>query len=237
VNRSDYTFRDKEFREYTSNNPLAPSDDAPAFEKHRLLSYGAGFLVRFRQQYISRPYRKVLLGTEYPVLRLRYYGAAGLQGDGLRKHLFEAGLSDEFGLGLAGSLEWQAWYGRFVGSHNLYLQDFKHFPGNLTVFSSFTLRKYYILDYYAYSTAREYAEGHAEYNLNGFLLNKLPWLRKLRLQEIAGFHFLHVPGLPEHYEVSFGLSKFDLIRVEVAASFSGTRHETTALRIAVVGLQ
>ncbi len=236
-NHTDYSFRDVNFRTFSSNNPLDPADDTPAFVRHRVLDYSAGLVIRIRQQYMLRPYRKVVLGSDYPVLRLNYRGAGDILGTDVRKNLFEGGITHTLGLGLAGDLEFEGWYGRFVGEQRLPFADFKHFPGNLTLFSGSSLRRYDVLDYYAYSTADQYAEVHAEYSMNGFLFNKIPGLRKLRLTEIAGFHFLHVPGLPDHYEFSAGVSKLGLLRVDAVWSFARGGSPEVALRIGVAGLQ
>ena len=113
--------------------------------------------------------------------------------------------------------------------------DYRHFRGNQILFSTFALRKFNLLDYYSRSTREPFAEAHAEYHFNGFILNKIPLLRKLKLDEVAGFHYLKVKGLHDYYECSIGLSKFELLRLDLVLSFEKDKQTGTAIRIYLAG--
>jgi hypothetical protein len=118
----------------------------------------------------------------------------------------------------------------------MYFMDYQHFNGNLTAFSSFDLRKFNILDYYSNSTADEFIEGHFEHDFSGFIFNKIPLIRKLKLNEIAGFDYLHVPGLEDHFEVSFGITKLNIIRIDFVAGFTQNSKTQTGFRFILAGL-
>ncbi len=112
--------------------------------------------------------------------------------------------------------------------------DWNHFNGNQTLFSSFELRRFDLLEYYKYSTNNEYIHLFAEHEFGGFILNKVPLLRKLKLNEVAGLRFLHVPGVVDYYETSFGLEKLGFIRADVVFSFDGSGSTSTGF---VIGLK
>ncbi len=104
--------------------------------------------------------------------------------------------------------------------------DLRHFNGNKTFLSDFRLDDFKNLDYYAYSTTSNFFEAHAEHNFGGFFLNKIPLIRKLRLQEIAGVHFLHTAQLDRYFEFSVGVEKLHLLRAEIFTSLANGKKGT-----------
>ncbi len=237
VNHTDYTFVDKENREYTSNNPLNPVDDSPAFEKNQIFSGNINLRFRIKQKYISRPNQKFIIGSKYPTFILNYKKARDdISSSDVSYDLLKAGVNDEMNLGLLGSFSYEVVYGNFLSNKKMFFMDSQHFNGNQTIFSNFDLRKFNILDYYSNSTNNEFVEAHAEQNFRGFIFNKIPLLRKLKLDEIVGFHFLHVPDLENHFEISAGISKLNIFRFEFVAGFTKNQKTETGIRISLVGL-
>ena len=63
-------------------------------------------------------------------------------------------------------------------------------------------------------------EAHAEHHFNGFIINKIPLLKKLKIQEVAGIHYLHNEKISNYFETNFGIEKlFRFIRVEYIMAF------------------
>lgn len=236
VNHTDYTFKDVESRSYTSNNPLNPADDATAFAKNQSLSGEVQMNFRIRQKYISRPDIKFISGSKFPTVSINFRKGFDALSSDVDYGLLRAGVSDEMKLGLLGSLEYEVVYGNFVQADKIYFLDFRHFNGNQTIFSKFDIRKFNLLDYYSNSTNNEFVEVHTENHFNGFIFNKIPLLRQLKLDEIAGFHFLHVPETENYYEFSFGLSKLNIFRVDFVIGFTESSKTQTGIRIALAGL-
>ncbi|MEO7874378.1 MAG: DUF5686 and carboxypeptidase regulatory-like domain-containing protein [Bacteroidia bacterium] len=237
VNHTDYAFKDISDREYSSNNPLNPANDAPAFEKNQSLFTEFNFRFRIKQKYISRPEEKIIIGSKYPTFSLIYKkGFHKIFASDVDYDLVKAGVDDELNLGLLGSSKYELYYGKFLNHKAMYFMDYQHFSGNLTAFSSFDLRKFNILDYYSNSTNDEFVEGHFEHDFGGFIFNKIPLLRRLKLNEIAGFDYLHVKGLDDHFEISFGLSKLDILRIDFVAGFTKNSKTQTGIRICLTGL-
>lgn len=111
--------------------------------------------------------------------------------------------------------------------------DATHFNGNKTFFSVFEKQRFDLLDYYQYSTTGEYYRAYAEHNFGGFILNKIPLLRKLKLNEIAGFRVLHLPSVITHYEFSVGIQKLGIFRLDYAFSYDSEKRTSSGLLLGI----
>jgi hypothetical protein len=114
--------------------------------------------------------------------------------------------------------------------------DFAHFNGNQTFLSGFEQKRFDLLPYYTYSTADEYFQLFTEHEFGGFILNKIPLLRKLKLNEIAGFRYLRVPGNNDHFETSFGFEKLRVFRADFVLSFDNNGKTHTGFVFGIKGL-
>ncbi len=221
TNHTDFSFADNDEPEYTSNNPLHPGDDSPAFNDNQAFKLFMTARVRPKQRYIDRPDGNIILGSKYPTFILNYEkGFDGFAGSDVNYDRLEGGVTDNIRLGMIGKLNYSAWYGKFLNDDKMYFMDVAHFLGNKTFFTGFEERRFDLLDYYSNSTADEYFQAFAEHEFGGFFLNKIPYIRKLKLNEIAGFRYLHIPGLDDHIEVSIGLEKLGAIRADYVMAFT-----------------
>ncbi|TAH43775.1 MAG: carboxypeptidase-like regulatory domain-containing protein [Bacteroidetes bacterium] len=233
-NTSTYAIASTGDRVYTSNVPLFPQNDELHFQRNESFSIEIKFRVRFRQKYIDRPEGKYILGSKYPQLQFSYLKAIPVFGSEAEYDLLKASVSDNFRVGLLGRLSYQASVGSFVRKENLYFMDAYHFNGNKTWFTSFRLTEFRNLDYYQWSTTATFLEGHAEQNFGGFLLNKIPLIRKLKLQEVAGIHYFHTERAGHYTELTLGVEKLNFIRVEVYTSFAEGKRGSFGI---VIGLR
>ena len=108
--------------------------------------------------------------------------------------------------------------------------DYNHFFGNQTVYSNFTFTSFQLLDYYAYSTKNYFIEAHYEHDFSGFILNKFPLLRKLKLNELAGVHYLYTEKNPNYFEIFAGLEKLRAVRVDYVSSFQNGKYIASGFR-------
>lgn len=220
TNNTDYTLTDKKSRAYTSNNPVNPFNDQPFFERNEALKVRIDARIRFRQEFIDRSEYIYITGSKFPVLFGTYEaGLPDVGGSDVNYSKFEVGVEDRIRLGMPGTLSYYIVYGDFNRQKSMYFMDATHFNGNQTFFSEFQQQRFDLLDYYKYSTVSEYIQVFAEHNFGGFIFNKIPGIRKLKLNEIAGFRMLHVPDEVTHYEASFGIEKLGLIRADYVLSF------------------
>ena len=95
------------------------------------------------------------------------------------------------------------------------------------------MNRFDLLDYYTYSTNDEYVQLYSEHNFGGFLFNKIPGLRKLKLNEIAGYRYLYLPGILQHNEFSFGLEKLGFLRADFVFSFDDHGNTKTGFVIGI----
>jgi hypothetical protein len=223
LNTTDYTFNDIKSRAFTSNNPLEPENDYIFFNDNEAVKININARINFFQKYIDRPDFNYLLGSKYPELTIIYEkGMPNLAGSDVDYDRIEGGIEDEMGFGMLGTLNYHVSYGRFLNSDKLYFMDAAHFNGNQTVISGFDLKRYDLLEYYKYSNADEYIQVFAEHSFGGFILNKIPLVRKLKLNEISGFRYLNVHGMDDHFEFSFGLEKLGFIRMDIVTAVEGS---------------
>jgi hypothetical protein len=111
--------------------------------------------------------------------------------------------------------------------------DYNHFDGNQTIFSSFQLNSFQLLPYYRFSNTNPFVEFHFEHNFQGFIFNKFPLLRKLKLDEIAGVNYLTTDNLHQYYEIFAGISKLDLVRLEVVGSYAKELGYMRGIRVGI----
>ncbi len=233
-NTTDYSFINVKKRDYTSNDPYNSTTDEFKFNRNEAFTFEAGLAFRPGQKYITRPEGKYNLGSIWPVIRLTYKKGIEALGSDVDFDIIRMGIDDEMNLGLFGKITYQVVYGNFLNNNKYYIPDLKHFNGNKTWFSDFRINDFKNLDYYQYSTAGAFLEIHAEENFGGFFLNKIPLIRKLKLREIAGFHFLHTESLDRYAEFSVGVEKLGIFRAEFYTSLTDGKKGTIGF---LVGLK
>ncbi len=227
-NTSDYTLIDQEGRTFTSNVPTNVELASTAFDTHQALRLAMVVKFSFNQQYISRPNRKINLGSKYPELFLVYVKGLPSLGSDVDYDRLEARITYDVKLGLLGESSYYLAGGYFPNSARMFFPDYKHFEGNQVIFARNSGNRFQLLDYYEFSTTRPYAIGRFQHNFNGFFLNRVPLIKKLRLQEVFTFNYLRTETNGNYVEIGTGIEHiFKVIRVDHYWSFlQGERRET-----------
>jgi len=239
VNTTGISWTDSE-RKLLSNDPLNPTSDAFHFKQNQSFMVYASLQIHFAQKYIMRPEGKSVMGSKYPELSVSYRKAIpSVAGSDMDYDLINAGISDDIRFGLLGMFRYKINYGKFLRVEKMEFMDYHHFNGNKTIFADFSLNDFELLDYYRFATNREYVEAHGEYNLGGLILNKIPMLRNLKLNEIVGGHFFHATytgtsAVKNYVETSFGIEKFGLLRADFVMGFDDGKKASTGF---VLGLK
>ena len=71
-----------------------------------------------------------------------------------------------------------------------------------------------------------FAEAHIEHHFGGFLFNKIPGIRTLKLDEVVGFHFLYTPARKQYFQLDIGFANIlKVLRVDFVAGFGAQKHE------------
>ena len=226
-NNTDYTLI-KNDDLYLSNNPLNPlSDLLPGFAPHHLTKLNVFSKITFGNEYISRPDRKLNVGNDkFPTLYLGYEQTFAASETNLQYQLVTARVKHDFSFNNKGALSANVRAGKFFNAKDIAFIDYKHFNGNQTHIGTTDqyLDVFNLMPYYTNSTNDSYLESHAEYNDNGFFMNKIPLLSKLKTTLILGAHNLSVPNRKPYTEFSVGLDKlgfgkFKILRLDYVRSY------------------
>lgn len=218
---------------YSSNNPLDAHDNLNAgFEKQNIYKLNLNAILYFGNKYATRPDGKYnIRNKKYPTLYLGYEkGFASTEKNQEFDHI-NTRLSYDLSLGNKGEFATNIVAGKFYNASNISFIDFKHFNGNQTHvgFSGRYLNVFNLLPYYSNSTNNAYFETHSEYNDNGFVMNKIPLLNKLKSTVIVGYHSLVIPNFSPYSEFSIGLNnlgfgKFKVFRIDYIHSYQNGIH-------------
>ncbi|MCG8319685.1 MAG: DUF5686 family protein [Cytophagales bacterium] len=243
TNTNNYSFRRENTETgvvYTSNDPLEPDNTGPSFTRHQALVFDAELKILINQRFITRPDRKIPMGSKYPKFTIHYrYGSPVLFSD-VNYHFAAVNVGDNIDLGLLGKLSYDVKVGNFFGVRSMKFIDYQHFNGNQTLFINYTapfgmnrtpLDRFQLLDYYAFSTNAGFLEGHLEFHGNGFIMNKIPLLRKTKFQAVGGINVLLTEGKNEHVELSAGLENIlKAFRVDFVTGYNQEERLKSAIR-------
>ncbi len=221
-NTSDLLLIDNKDLLFTSNDPRPDVTHDSLFKTNNALTAEISFSFRFKQKYYTLPHRKIISGSKYPRLSIIYKKAFPYLNTTANYDLASAVISDNIKLGLFGNFGFKIRGGGFLNTQKLLFMDFKYFLGNQTIFNTNDyLGSFRLLPYYTFSADQWYAEAHGEHHFNGFIINKIPLLKKLKVQEVIGGHFLTSNKLKYYYELNFGVEKiFKVIRFDYVLGYA-----------------
>ncbi len=183
---------------FTPNNPtIGNVIDNQGFEDSRALNLDVKFSFQTKQLYNIVNGRKINLEMETP----RFYGRFR---QGIPTGIFTTdfsfamlGSSFTTPLGAVGTTRWDVSGGRFFRKKNLPFVDYKHFDGTQTLFlqptasDQSTIKQFSTLRYYGFSTDKAFVEIHAEHRFDGFLLSRIPLMRRLSIHSFFGVNYLN----------------------------------------------
>jgi hypothetical protein len=220
-NTSPYLWIDDKNKLFTSNDPQNPNTDNNLFKTNNAFMVDVRLRIRFKQKYYTLPHRKIITGSKYPRLNISYKKAIPVLNTSANYDLVKLTVEDDIKLGLFGTFAYRANAGYFINNKTMYFMDYQHFNGNQTLLAnSDYLNSFKLLPYYTYSTNKEFIELHAEHHFNGFIFNKIPLLKKTKLQEVIGAHALFSDQLSHYYEVNFGIENiFKIIRFDYVLAY------------------
>lgn len=246
VNNTNYAFvSENENRRYTSNDPLAPvigeSPEMAAFDPYQAWSINASLRIRFKQKYATRPFGKTIYGSKYPSVTIDYRKGIPALGSDVNYDFASVTVGDDFDFGLFGKSSFDIIAGGFLNTSEVPFIDFRHFSGNQTIFlnrqevwgyNRSPLKTFHLLDYFTYSTTDAFLEAHYEHHFNGFLVNKIPLLRRLKWQALGGVNFLRLSSGNQHLEIFGGFENvFKVARIDLVAGYSDLEDFQTGIRI------
>lgn len=231
-NTTDYVMFPQENVEYTSNNPIDPTNFTSSFTAHSMWKFNIGARVRFGSKYLSYPNSKFTISNpKYPNLYIGYRKTFGGSNNEIGSDLFYTTLNQNISLANWGQFKYLVNGGMFAKENqDIPFIDYAHFNGNRYILTSSlnTIGNFDSLDYYSMSTNSNYAQVHTEHNFKGFILNKIPLLNKLNFHTVIGAKGLFTNKKP-YSELSIGLDnigwgKWRFLRVDfVQSNFNGQK--------------
>lgn len=249
TNQTNYSIRKKE-RTYASNDPIPGNQTDEFFERHQAFILDVEARFRIGETYNTYPDHREYFASEWPEFFVRYKKAiAGIAGSDVDYDLLSGEIRKEgLALGLAGYTDFSVDAGVFLRSKRVEFIDYQHFNGNQTWFGGKDfLHSFFMLPYYAYSTKDAYAAMHIQHHLQGWLLDKIPGIRRLNWQEVLGVNVLwtrensilkdQAQKLP-YWEVNAGFENIGFkfarpLRIDVINSFNGTQYSKIGVVLSI----
>jgi len=229
---------DNKNREFTSNNPLAPvnasaDDRSVLFPQHQALTLNASVRFTFAQPFITRPTGRIFLQSRYPVLTVNYRkGISGVLGSDVNYDFLSATVTqDRIRLGLSGYSSFKLAAGTFLNKNTLYFPDYYHFIGNQgTTFDPTDVGSFHFLPFYQYSASGSFVEAHYQHNFAGSILRRIPFVRRLKLEEIVGANYLTERNNKNYSEFYIGIQRL-IFRIDYGVSFIGNQRYLQGIRL------
>jgi hypothetical protein len=226
-NTTDQAWYPKSDRVYTSNNPLDPTAFGIApFDTHNIMKFNLSTRINFAQNYLSYPDGKYNIpNSKYPTVTLGYEKGFAASIDDYNFDQVKIQARQGLNLGNKGRFDYNIKAGKFFNADDIAFVDYQHFNGNQTQIGAGSyLNVFNNLPYYAASTNDSYLEMHAEHDFNGFLLGRVPLLKKLNFNLVVGAHALATPDNTPYQEYTIGLDnigwgKFRFLRLDYVRSY------------------
>jgi hypothetical protein len=235
-NTNTFSFFSTVKNAYTPNGVEIPAVADSNISRHNSIRIDLNFHIVFGQQYITRPDMRFRTGSKYPELYITYREAVPIKGVSDQNFIMlEAQLKGDIPLKILGTTFYRFGGGGFPLAKAIDYPDYKSFSGNFLNLGGTDLLGFYLIQYYRNTTDQYFAEAHIEHHFGGFLFNKIPGIRKLKLDEVVGFHFLYTPVRGAYYQVNAGLANIlKIIRVDFVAGFDDNLIHQFGGRVACV---
>ncbi|MFT5821308.1 MAG: hypothetical protein ACI8ZM_002560 [Crocinitomix sp.] len=182
--------------------------EPPPFEPYRISLLEIKLQYRFKQKYIIKNNEKLIIGSEYPEIEMTFkQGIPNLFGSDISFNSLEFKVSDEINFGNYGDSRWKVIAGSFLYKNDLRVIEHRFFKESDQVLFSNPLNTHQSLDT-NYNTSGAYLQAFYLHHFNGFFLNKIPLIRKLKFESIAGASIMLLDEFDySHSEFFVGIEK------------------------------
>ena len=236
-NTTDFTFFKGNRSHILPNYPVERL--TAQFTPHR--AFITSFDISFKpgQRYIELPNQKIPIGSKYPTLSLNYTkGINGVLGSSVDFDKWRFTVTDDMNFKLGGLLKYKIGVGGFPNTTKVYIQDYQHFTGNRSNGASEYVNSFQMAYFYANSTiAPFFSFGFLEHHFNGLLTNKIPLLKRLNWNLVAGANVFYVNRNTSYVEYFAGLENiFKIFRFDMVTSSINGKGGFTDFRIGLDGI-
>lgn len=159
------------------------------------------------QKYITEPKRKVVLGSNWPTISLKYTkGWSIILGSDIDFDFLEASIKQKFRISTIGTSTVLLASGKFLNTGKMMYENYKIFPRSDKWFFSTPMQNQ--LQDTTFITDDYYFEAHYVHSFDGSLIASIPLLNKLKLYETAGVNYTWIKDGNYHYvDTYFGIEK------------------------------
>ncbi len=143
------------------------------------------------QKYLREPHEKIILGSRYPTFIVDWRkGIPNILGSKINFDYLEYRIEWDFKIGLVGNSKLYVSSGKFYNKKSLQFIDYKYQNRIGPVFFANPLYSFQALDS-SYVTLNRFYAAHYFHRFNGAILNKIPGLKLLKLNESGGGGLLY----------------------------------------------
>lgn len=236
-NTTDYKWlTNRSVEGYTPNRPDNLELKNTEFPEHNAFIGTFGVVARPWLKYRVRNGRRHEIHDSSPSFMLEYSkGFDHMLGSDVSYDRIELGIKHSLKVGVRGKIDLDVRTGKFLNTDKMYFMDYKHFPGNLTPFTTNDpVGSYRLLDYYLYSTADKYFSCNAHYQFRKFLATQFLMVRMTGVRENVFVNYLATPLSNNYTEIGYSIDGIlRLLRLEVAASFQNGSYTHQGFRVGI----
>lgn len=191
-----------------TQNALFEEDKPLTFPTTYTYQTNFGISYTPRQQYLSEPNEKVVLGSRFPTFYAAINQAWG--GNSTNRVKFTQltfSAHQTFDIGIIGTSQYRISTGKFLDTTRLSVMDYRYIRGGDRYFFYPAMYGYQAIER-TFPVFNWFFEGHYVHQFNGFLTSKVPLLNKTGIKEMVGAGLLYAPERSYQYsELFFGLNR------------------------------
>ncbi len=184
-------------------------DNKPVeFEPYNAFYYKVRLQYTPGQKYLREPREKIIIGSRWPTFYVQWRkGIPDVFKSEIDFDYLEFGIQQKIKMGPLGVLSYTVKTGDFPNRKDLRLVDYQYQRRGDPLFFQMPHKVFQALDS-TFPVFKRYYQGNFVQEFNGSLISKIPFMSKLKLQEIAGAGFLIAPERDLRYgEVFAGIEK------------------------------
>ena len=137
----------------------------------------------YKEKFVEGEFERISLGSKYPIVELQAgFGFKDVLDGDYDYQKFELAISDNVKLGIYGQTEFRLTAGKYFGTLPYTLLEIHN--GNESYF--YDKQAFNLMNFFEF-ISDEYASVMLTHHFDGFFLNKMPLLRKLKWREVATF--------------------------------------------------
>lgn len=193
----------RDYQFVTALDSLTNNQGVLEFDPYNSLMVNVNLSYTPGQKFMREPYRKLILGSKFPTFYVNFEkGVNGILASEVDHNYISFGMRQTLRAGTLGSTRYNIRGGQFFDSPIIREPDMKyHRRSDLFWFSSPMWSFQGLRE--NYPTTKMYYEFHAEHNFYSGLINKIPFMKKTRLNTLVGAGLLVVPEHNLNYHELF----------------------------------